>query len=1245
MALTLFQNSANLLRQEQSEDEQARRWLIPVGFADWQTAYRCLTRLAKNLPIRQALADSLPQLLTALADTANPDHVLINFERFVHNAADQFELFHDFVSNPRALQILFILFEGSQFLTEILLRQPEYFERLTAHHRLAQPKSPEQFDHEAQAIIAHLLAENQPDSHIEPALDALRRFQRWELLRIGVSDLLGSLDLPTVTTQLSYLADSLVRACLTLAAHQSNSSADDFVVIALGKLGGEELNYSSDIDLLFIAGSEPMAHRKLGQHLIDGLTRMTAEGFLYRVDIRLRPWGRSGPLVSSLGAYLAYLEKNARLWEKQALLKARVIAGAKTLGQEFLRQAQAFMFKASPETVRAEVHSLKQRIEAQLSQRGREWGEVKLGQGSIRDIEFVVQYLQLIHGGRRPELRSNNTLNALNQLFAGKFLSADEYRVLTNGYTFLRTIEHHLQLMHYRQTHTLPGDEAALNHLARRLGFQGRQVGQRFIDQYKQHSAVIRLVYQQQLGAEDRPTHLVAQATTGSDQTYRSALLPLIARMHASYVTAFDNQEIGRHAKLADELTPETPIKVETTRLEDKCWRITIVGYDYLGELSLICGLLFAYGFNILDGRVFSYEPATETPKASLLPRRKRGKRPAQPQSAASRAKIVDVFTVCSLSDRIDDEIWVSYTKELVHLTQHLQTGQHREVQGALAKQIGLALHAHTSPPTTLYPIDIEIDNEASRHYTVLRIEAIDTVGFLYELTNALALYDINVSRMTVETAGNRVKDTLYVTDVQGRKIVAPQKQQELRVAIALIKQFTHLLPNSPNPESALLNFREFMGQLFTRPNWPEELTSLRQPEVLNTLARLLGVSDFLWADFLRMQHQNLFPILQNVAALAASKSKHALWQELEFILQTTPPGRPQCDALNAFKDREMFRIDMRQIQGYIHEFGQFSNELTDLAEVIVEGAYHICSRELRAHHGSPCLANGQACTLSICALGKCGGRELGFASDIELMFIYDGNGRTTGPRVMSNAEFFDKLVSEITGAIKTKQEGIFEVDLRLRPYGKAGNMAVSLESFRRYFAPGGDAWPYERQALVKLRPIAGDMKLGRQIIKLRDDFIYSGQPFDVAAMRAMRERQLRHNVAPGAINAKLSPGGLVDIEYLIQGLQISHGQRHPAVRLTNTREAMRALAVAGLLSPEDYAQLSQALNFLRALINALRMVRGNARDLTVPPSNSEEFAFLARRLNYTRDNIGQLQEDLTRHTTNVQEINGRLLS
>jgi glutamate-ammonia-ligase adenylyltransferase len=395
------------------------------------------------------------------------------------------------------------------------------------------------------------------------------------------------------------------------------------------------------------------------------------------------------------------------------------------------------------------------------------------------------------------------------------------------------------------------------------------------------------------------------------------------------------------------------------------------------------------------------------------------------------------------------------------------------------------------------------------------------------------------------------------------------------------------------------------------------------------------------------MQYANLFPVVRDVGALATAKTGTELQAELAAALEAAVDKATKREALNAFKDREMFRIDMRQILGHSTKFGQFSQELTELAEIVVEAATHLCYQELHSQFGQPCLdapdGRGRPCPLSVCALGKCGGRELGFASDIELMFVYAGNGQTTGPRVITTAEFYNKLVQEINQAIRARQEGVFEVDLRLRPYGKAGSMAVSLDSFRRYFASTGDAWPYERQALVKLRPIAGDPDFGLQVIQLRDELIYTGEPFDVAAMRAMRERQVRHLVTAGTINAKFSPGALVDVEYLVQGLQITHGHSHPNLRLTNTREAMKALNEAGLIPADEYNQLREAHIFLRRLINALRMVRGNAKDLTLPPPDSEEFAFLARRLGY-HNNPAQLGDDLTRHTTCVQELSRRLL-
>jgi glutamate-ammonia-ligase adenylyltransferase len=1220
---------SHALLQEQLTAYETEAVLSPVGFADWCAANRCLLRLADDAQSEQALADLLPHLLATLSVAANPDRVLVDLERFAHGAADRLATFEYLASNPRAVEILVTLFAGSQFLAEILLRNPEYFERLMGLRGLAQHKSMEEFYAEAQVVCSGMGG--------QPALqlDALRRFQRWELLRVGACDLLGLFDLQAVTAQLSNLADSLTQACLMIASSRSETYPTGFAVIAMGKLGGQELNYSSDIDLLFLAGSDAQAYRRLGERLIDGLSRVTAEGFLYRVDMRLRPWGQVSPLVTSLDGYFAYLEKHARLWEKQALLKARVVAGDRDVGQAFLSRIEPSVYGTAAGAVRASAHAMRQRTEAYLRERGRGWGEVKLGEGSIRDIEFVVQVLQLAYGGAQPDIRSRNTLDGLDRLSVSGRLSPEDARALSDGYVFLRTVEHHLQMMHYRQSHTLPSDDEALTHLARRLGFQGETAREQFLARYEQHRAAVRAIYVCYLerGAmEETP-----QPKRADNETEGSDSLDLIKRMDASFTKAFGADEIKRQAEMASRLGAEHLVEVDAVPTDEGDWRVTIVAYDYPGELSLICGLMFAYGLSIIGGDVFTFEPEVRSG-----PSRQRG--------GDSRRKIVDVFTVRPMYGQVTRDAWGRYTRDLADLLGLMQADQRREAQGRLVKRVAARLHESVGDATALYPVEIAIDNDAAEQYTVLQIDAPDTIGFLYELTNALALSHVYISRVVVRSLGDRAHDMLYVTDGNGSKITAPEKQRELRAATVLIKHFTHLLPRSPDPESALLSFRGFVGQLFQRPNWPDELVSLDRPEVLDALARLLGVSEFLWDDFLRMQYANLFPVVRDVDALETAKTREQLQVELEDALRPIHAGpQPPSDdapwrqALNDFKDREMFRVDMRHILGHTAEFWEFSEELADLAEVLVGSAYHLCHEDLRSAHGAPLLESGELSDMAVCALGKCGGRELGFASDVELMFIYAGKGKTTGPDTIATSEFYEKLVQTFVSAIRAKREGIFEIDLRLRPYGQAGSMAVSMEAFRRYFEPGGPAWAYERQALVKLRPIAGNAELGDEIARLRDEFLYTGEPFDATAMRAMRERQVRHLVAGGTFNAKFSPGGLVDVEYLVQGLQITHGHENAALRLTNIREAMAALAEVGILSEDDHVHLRRAHTFLRWLIDGLRMVHGNAKDLTVPPHDSEAFAFLARRLRYG-DDTQKLRDELTQYASSVQELGARLL-
>ena len=288
-------------------------------------------------------------------------------------------------------------------------------------------------------------------------------------------------------------------------------------------------------------------YTSLAKQVIENIASTTPEGFLYRVDLRLRPWGNDGPLITTTDGFLEYIQKVARLWEKQAFFKARPIAGNLSFGEELRNEAEPFLFGTPAEEVRAGIFAMKQRTEEFLKEKGRHWGEIKLGEGSIRDIEFVVQTLQMIH----PSVRTRATLKAIPQLRELGLLSTTEAHILSGGYVFLRTIEHYLQMIDYRQNYTLPSDPSAIALLARRLGFEGPHAGDQFIKRYEQHCQAIRSVFLKYVGNEPEKNIPVLPQITPQ-------MLQHIARMDASYSATFSQAEIQQHALLAGKIDNQT---------------------------------------------------------------------------------------------------------------------------------------------------------------------------------------------------------------------------------------------------------------------------------------------------------------------------------------------------------------------------------------------------------------------------------------------------------------------------------------------------------------------------------------------------------------------------------------------------------------------------------------------------------------------------------------------------------------
>ncbi|HLZ37747.1 MAG TPA: bifunctional [glutamine synthetase] adenylyltransferase/[glutamine synthetase]-adenylyl-L-tyrosine phosphorylase, partial [Mycobacteriales bacterium] len=317
----------------------------------------------------------------------------------------------------------------------------------------------------------------------EPAtLDALRVAYRRALLGIAARDLCAGPSVDEVAAELADLAGATLTAAFAVAAAQLPPDAAPcrLSVIGMGKCGGRELNYVSDVDVVFVAepvpgGDEGSALRTaaaLAAGLMRACSATTAEGAIWPVDAALRPEGKAGPLVRTLGSHVAYYAKWAKTWEFQALLKARPLAGDAALGAAYVDALAPLVWRAveRPHFVE-DVQAMRRRVEAQLPKLQAE-REVKLGPGGLRDVEFAVQLLQLVHGRTDPALRSRGTLDALDALARGGYVGRDDAADLAAAYRFLRTVEHRLQLYRLRRTHLLPTDPADLRRLARGMGFR-----------------------------------------------------------------------------------------------------------------------------------------------------------------------------------------------------------------------------------------------------------------------------------------------------------------------------------------------------------------------------------------------------------------------------------------------------------------------------------------------------------------------------------------------------------------------------------------------------------------------------------------------------------------------------------------------------------------------------------------------------------------------------------------------------
>src|SRR6266704_6260018 len=323
------------------------------------------------------------------------------------------------------------------------------------------------------------------DSGVDNTFGALRSWKGREMTRVAVRELAAVAPLEETTGELSQIAE--ICLCRVFEFRDAElrqrygSPKAEFAILALGKLGGGELNHSSDVDLLFLYSDEGQLtphisyhqfFNRLGNKILETFLKPHPAGSLFRADLRLRPEGSAGPLARSLEIMENYYAGFGETWERIALIKARGIAGGRELAYEFLRQHQPFIYPRSPTPdLLDEVAKIKRRIEREALGTDELHRDVKLGRGGIREIEFVVQTLQFIHGGRHAFLQETSTMEALRALAELELIPQKEVVDLDRAYRFLRQVEHRLQIEAEQQTHTAPRDPVTLTRLARSLGF------------------------------------------------------------------------------------------------------------------------------------------------------------------------------------------------------------------------------------------------------------------------------------------------------------------------------------------------------------------------------------------------------------------------------------------------------------------------------------------------------------------------------------------------------------------------------------------------------------------------------------------------------------------------------------------------------------------------------------------------------------------------------------------------------
>ncbi len=1004
-------------------------WLKGCNLFDLDRASLNLTLLKTNLGNEpfNLLQSYLLQILHLLPD---PDRALNNLERFFSQPASKQFLNLLLDNNSDNLLDLLQIFSTSQSFSDLLVSYPDCIDMLGV---------PLQRTPTREQLIQELSVEVEKVTDDTGVLRALRRYKQKQVLRIGGNDILRNRPLEEVTLDISRVAEAALEVALSYANKilqrrfgvPLNSSGNEAscCILAFGKLGGEELNYSSDIDLMIIYDEDGVTKNPRGTSIDNSefFSRLTSEivrlisshtdrGTCYRVDLRLRPEGLRGPLARSLDSTLAYYDTLGRTFERQALIKIRPVAGDFNLGQAFLTSIESFVYRKYLSFAEInEIKVLKRRIELHTSKQGLEQTEVKTGRGGIRDIEFTIQFLQLLNGGDLPQVRQRNTIKAMLALDKAGCLTDQESTVLDDAYRFLRKTEHRLQVLFDLQTHKLPGKEEALNKLAQRMGYfpdDNKSPRELFLAEYKDKTTLTHRILE----------HLLHQTFSGD----------------------------------ADQSQPESDI--------------------------------------ILDP-----EPETEFIQSVL--------------------------------------------------------GKYR------FKNI----------------------NDAYQNLLLLAQESVP-----------------------------------FLSTRRCRHFLAS-------IAPALLKS----LAETPDPDLALTNLEKVTASLGAKTIlW--ELFSFNPPSLK------LYVDICAWSQFLSeilINNPGMIDELLDSLVLDQPRNLTELKNELADLCKNAFDLDP---ILHSFQDKEFLRIGVRDILGK-DPIRLMVASLSDLAETVLSNVATLEMDTMVQRFGTPMLSTGirpgMPCGFAIVALGKLGGRELNYHSDLDLIILFEGEGQPLHPSNQNdihfdNNAFFTEFTQRL---IKTLSNHgplgrLYDVDMRLRPTGRSGNLVIQFNEFDKYYSNTENIQLWERLMLSRARIVHGDTFFTSEISSLINKTVcgFVWRPQFIDEIKSMRSKL---EASRSSKDLKRGLGGMVDVEFLVELLQIKFGTDHPSIRQANIWASLEALKSCNLISSQEFFELHTAYDFLLKVQSKLRIFKNIAIDSI--PEKTDDVQKLAKRLGFE---LVAFNETLARH-------------